>query len=270
MRRYCDEDELAVDEPPFMGGLDRGVVSGVAICLGLVVVGIAFGGSAGNFVSPVGLVIALGGTIGSTLVHFSLTDIKYAWAALKDVMVERKYDPLARIQYMVGLAQDVRKRGVLVLDEEAEKITDPFLKLAFQLTVDAQGAEDIRRILGTEIKMANDRAWRSVQIFETMGTYAPAMGLIGTLLGLIHMLGALDDPAKVGPAMAMALVTTLYGAVMANMFFLPVAGKLKNRNEEGAVLKAITIEGVISIGKQENPIVVEQRLQSFKPLASAA
>jgi chemotaxis protein MotA len=163
-------------------------------------------------------------------------------------------------------AQSLKRNGPLVLEREARSVSDPFLRKALELTVDGQAEEDIRRILETEIQSANEQSYRAVQVFQTMGNYAPAMGLIGTLIGLIQMLGSLENPAAVGPAMSVALLTTFYGAILANLFFLPVAGKIRNRSEEEAVVKAITVEGAVSLRREENTIVLEQRLRSFIPL----
>ncbi len=250
--------------------LDRGVTGGLAICAGLLIIGIVCGGAAGNFFSPLSFLIVVGGTFGATLINFSLYDLKHSWNAFQEILFTKEYHPTERIRYLVRLAGAVRRDGLLVLEREARRVSDNFLKTAFQLAVDAQQEPDIRRILETEVRASVEKASRAVQVFEAMANYSPAMGLIGTLLGLVSMLGNLKDPATVGPAMALALITTLYGAVIANMIFLPVAGKLRNRCEEEAVVKAITIEGVLSLGKQENAIVVEQRLQSFLPLAPAA
>jgi len=131
------------------------------------------------------------------------------------------------------------------------------------VTVDGQSPDDIRRILDNEISASFENGSRSVAVFETMGGYAPAMGLIGTLIGLVQMLEALGDASTVGPAMSVALLTTLYGAILANMFLLPVAGKLNNRIREEILIKQITVDGLMSVARDENPIMLEQRLQSY-------
>ncbi len=118
------------------------------------------------------------------------------------------------------------------------------------------------------MRTSTDQAWRAVQVWETMGNFAPAMGLIGTLIGLIQMLGALQDPTTVGPAMAMALVATLYGSISANLLFFPVAGKLRLIAHEREQTKSITLEGLISIAQRENPMILEQRLRGFASLAA--
>ncbi|NLF25095.1 MAG: motility protein A [Deltaproteobacteria bacterium] len=252
------------------GELDRGVISGLGLALGFLVLTLVAGGSGMNFVSPISALLVLGGTFGATLVNYSFRDLSHAWSAFKEMLFVRTYNPMERIDYLVWLAHAVRREGLLVLEGEANSTQDGFLRNALNLTVDAQDPLEIKRLLETEIHASYDRSSRAVQVFETLGTYAPAFGLIGTLIGLIQMLSALEDPATVGPAMGLALVTTFYGALLANLLFLPIAGKLRNRCEAEALVRAITVEGVLGLGKQENPIVVEQRLQSFLPIAAAA
>ncbi len=245
--------------------LDRGVVAGLSLSALMIILGMLMGsGGVLNFVDISSVLIVFGGTLGATLVNFSPGDMIYAWEAFKSVLLKRPNSPTGRIRYMVDLSHAVRTRGrVGALEGEAGITKDAFLKLAMEMTVDGQASTEVQRILETEMRIANDRAFRAVQVFETMGNYAPALGLIGTVIGLIQMLGALGDPSRVGPAMATALVTTFYGAIAANLVFLPVAGKLRNRAEEEALVKAITIEGMIGVGNEENPLVIEQRLQSF-------
>lgn len=249
--------------------LDYGIVAGLGVSLVLVLFGVALSGKASNFIDPMSLFVVLGGTFGATLVHFSTYDLRQALHALRDVLVRDPSHPSERIEYIVTLAQSVRASGLLVLERESESTRDPFLKRGLQLTVDGQSEADVKRILETEMRVFYERAGRAAQVFQILGNYAPALGLIGTLIGLIQMLGGLDNPATVGPAMSLALVTTLYGAVLANLVFLPFAGKLRNHNDEESLVRAITLEGLLALGRQENPIIIEQRLQSFLPLAKA-
>jgi chemotaxis protein MotA len=169
--------------------------------------------------------------------------------------------------YLVHLSRRVKDEGMLVLEDEAVAATDSFLRLGLELTVDGQSPEDIRRILKNEMRTSSDQAWRTVQVWETMGNFAPAMGLIGTLIGLIQMLGSLQDAATIGPSMSLALVATLYGSVSANLFFFPLAGKLRVIAQEREQTKEITVEGLLSVARAESPIMLEQRLQSFTSVA---
>ena len=248
--------------------IDRGVVGGALLAFTLIGLGVFFGGAILNFINLPGFLIVIGGTLGATLVHFSAYDIQKCLPAVKKVLFVKEYHPAERIEHLVQFANAIRQEGLLVLERHAASEEDPFLRLAFELTVDGQSHEDVKRVLETELRTSNDRANRAIQVFETMGNYAPAMGLIGTLIGLIQMLGSLENPALVGPAMATALITTFYGAILANLVFLPIAGKLKNKQEEENLVKAITVEGIMALGKQENPIVVEQKLQGFLPIGS--
>jgi len=250
--------------------LDQGVVFGVSSALLLIGAAVLFGGHILTFLDPLGILIVVGGTFGATFANFSLYDLKHARQAFTTVFFTKLYHPIERIQYMVSLAHLIKKNGLLVLEQEATMVDDQFLRLALELTVDSQPQADVKRVLETEMRITQEKAMRAVQVFETLATYAPAMGLIGTLIGLIHMLGTLNDPTKVGPAMALALVATFYGALLSNIVFLPIAGRLRNRSEEEIMVKAITLEGVLSLSKQESPIIVEQRLQGFLPLAQGA
>ncbi len=246
--------------------IDRGIIAGLVISFVLIGIGIIVSGRGLMFLDPAAIMIVFGGTIGATLVHFSPSDLRYALVELQSALFTKNSHPNERIVALVEYAQALKRNGPLVLEREAQTATDRFLKKALELAVDGQSEADIRYMLETEIRTFNERSWRAVQVFQTMGNYAPAMGLIGTLIGLIQMLGTLENPSTVGPAMAVALVTTFYGAILANLFFLPIAGKIKNRSEEEAVVKAITVEGAVSLRKEENSIVLEQRLQSFIPL----
>ena len=250
------------------GQFDRGIALGALISGGLLLVCLFSGGSLGNFIDLPSFLLVIGGTFGATLVHYSMEDLGHAWAAFRAVLRLGGGDPGDRIRYLIRLGQAVKSQGVVFLDQEARSVSDGFLKMALELVADGQPADDVRRILETERTTASDHSVRAIQVFETMGAYAPALGLIGTLIGLIQMLGALNNPAAVGPAMALALVTTFYGAIAANLVFIPIAGKLRLRNQEELTLRAITIEGALSLGRQENSIMMEQRLQSYLPRAA--
>jgi len=243
--------------------IDKSVIVGLCASFALVLVGVMLGGNVLTFLNPGGFLLVLGGTLASTLVQFSTRDIHEAVEAVRGALFIRPETPADRMRYLVQLARRVKDEGMLVLEAEASESQDPFLRLGLELTVDGQNTEDIRRILQNEMRATNERSWRSVQVWDTMGNFAPAMGLIGTLIGLIQMLGALQDASSVGPAMSLALVATLYGSVSANLFFFPLAGKLRLLAQECASTKEITLEGLTSIARNESPIMLEQRLQSF-------
>lgn len=264
MSRWSDRPIDFDDEPK----VDRGIAIGLAASLSLVAIGVIASGDVLRFLNPAGIALVLGGTVAATLVQCSPQGLLDAWAAFREALFYKPIDPLDRIRYLVGVAHRAKSEGRLTLEGEALSSDDPFLRLGLELTVDGQTPDDVRRTLENELRASNDRAWRSVQVFESMGNFAPALGLIGTLIGLIQMLGALHDPTVVGPSMSLALVATLYGAVFANLVFFPIAGKLRTIATERAHVKTITLEGLLSLAKDENPILVEQRLQSFTALAA--
>jgi len=248
--------------------VNRSLVIGLCGSALLVVIGACLGGRPLTFVSLEGMVLVLGGTVFSTLIQFSISDVRSAAKAARSALFQNQESPADRIAALVRLSRRVKDEGVLVMEDEASQTTDSFYRLGLQLTVDAQQPDDIARILQTEMRTSNDQAWRSVGVFETMGNFSPAMGLIGTLIGLIQMLGSLSDAATIGPAMSLALVATLYGSVAANLFFFPVAGKLRVIAQEREQAKEITIEGLLSVARSESPIMLEQRLQSFVTAAN--
>lgn len=256
-----DTTSASINQP-----IDRGIIVGASISIALVVIGLLAGGHIGAAFNPLSWFIVLGGTFGATLVHYSWYDIRHAWNSFRKAIAVLDLHPGERITYLVSLAHEVREHGLLVLEDHSITTNDPFLKLALELTVDGQQPADIKRILETEIRSSQDKASRGSNVFQTMGTYAPALGLIGTIIGMMSMLGNISNAQSIGPSMAIALTTTLYGAILSNLCFLPIAGKLRNLVEEEVLVKAITVEGILAIGKQENPTLVEQKLQGFLPL----
>jgi chemotaxis protein MotA len=257
--------ELSQPQNAFQGDgtLDRGVLTGAALCGIILLVAILFSGSIFQYFDPESFVLVLGGTVGATLIHYSLEDLHRAIKHLRYILFTRPTEPTDRVRHLLRLSQQVRENGFLVLDHESKRTDDPFLRIALEMSTDAPAPEEIRRVLENEIQVTAERTSRTAQIFQTMGGYAPAMGLIGTLVGLIQMLTNLKDPATVGPAMSLALVATLYGAITSNLLFLPLAGKIRLRAEEELLPKQITIEGLISITKQESTVILEQKLQAF-------
>ncbi|NLL41740.1 MAG: motility protein A, partial [Firmicutes bacterium] len=167
------------------------------------------------------------------------------------------------IDILVDFAETSRREGLLALEEKAQAIDEPFLQKGIQLVVDGTDAELVRNILEIELIFLEERHRLGQKIFEQMGALSPAYGMIGTLIGLIAMLGALDNPDQIGMGMAVALITTLYGSVASNLIFLPLAGKLGIKSDEEILLKQVMIEGILSIQAGENPRIVEEKLKSF-------
>jgi chemotaxis protein MotA len=249
--------------PAVSGSLLVGLSVAVLVLLG----GLISSDQPLRFFNLEGLLIVFGGTIASTLIQFSISDLRSALAALRGAATVAPTSARERMEVLMALSHQVKQYGVLTLEDEAQGETDEFLRLGLMLVADGRNIDDTKRILKNEMESSREREWRSVQVWETMGNFAPAMGLIGTLLGLIQMLGSLQDTTMMASSMAMALVATLYGSVGANLFFFPIAGKLRVLSQERELCKSVTLEGLLSISRLENPIMLEQRLQSFASVA---
>ena len=169
----------------------------------------------------------------------------------------------ALITQLMEYANKARKEGILALQGAMEAVQDDFLKKAMQMAVDGQEPATLRDMLNTEIEYIQMRHEQGAAIFSTLAAYAPAMGMIGTLIGLVQMLQNMSDPSAIGPAMAVALITTFYGAVIANVICLPISGKLKGRSTSEVLVKTLIIEGMQSILSGENPRIMEQKLHAF-------
>ncbi|MCC6954306.1 MAG: MotA/TolQ/ExbB proton channel family protein [Deltaproteobacteria bacterium] len=247
------------------GEYDRATVIGLAAAFGLVFLAIGMGGNLPLFFDLPSLLIVIGGTLGATLVNFPLDEVRRAFSVARHVLAPDRSSPEERLRKIIRLAEEARTSGNLVLESALFKEADPFLRKCTELVVDGISPDEIRRILDIEISLVASRHRRGAQLFQAMGNIAPAMGLIGTLIGLVQMLGSIDDPGQIGPAMAVALVTTFYGAVFANMLFIPIAGKLRARSEEEILIKEMTTEGMISIAQGINPRLLEESLLSFVP-----
>ena len=236
-----------------------GIIAGTL----LVLLSILVGGGAGMFFNVPSLLITVGGTVASTLIIFPVSQIKDVVSVVRKAFFHSAREVPDIINTFVRCATVARREGILALENEIEEIDDPFLKKGIMLAVDGTSPENIQAILSTELSYLEERHKIGQGIFTALGTAAPAFGLIGTLIGLVQMLRAMDDPSSIGPSMAVALLTTLYGAIMANLIFIPIAGKLKNRTKEESLIKEITIEGILSIQSGDNPRVLQQKLMVF-------
>ncbi len=244
---------------------DFGTLYGAFAAFGLVFVAIYLGGSFETFIDLKSVLIVLGGTIGATLINFPLEDFQKTLSTLKPAFFPELSPPEVRLRKIITLAMKVKTDGALALENDSYRESDPFLKKCLQLTVDGLKPDDIRRIMEIELGLQEDRHRRGAELFQTMGNVAPAMGLIGTLIGLVQMLQRLEDPAALGPAMAVAFVSTFYGATLSNIVFRPLAGKLRRRSQEEMLIKEMTMEGILSIANGTHPRLVEQHLLSFLP-----
>lgn len=238
-----------------------GIIGGIVIFLWA----IFMGGSLSAFINIPSAMIVLGGVIAATLVNYPLQKVLDVMKILRVVFIEKELEAEDLIQTIVNLAETARREGLLALEDAAYQLEDPFLKKGVLLIVDGTDPDLVRNILETELSFLEERHGESQGIFEAMGAYAPAFGMIGTIIGLINMLRDLDDPSTIGPGMAVALITTFYGSVLANLIFLPIAGKLEVRSKEEILLKEVMIEGMLSIQAGENPRIIEEKLKAFLP-----
>jgi len=245
--------------------MDIATFIGTIATFALLVSAIMMATSIGAFVSIPSLLIVLGGTICATMINYPLQDVIRSIKIVQKAFFAKTLTVGEIIANFVNYASKARKEGILALEGTIPEIQDDFLKKGLQLTIDGLEPQSITDIMETEIAWIEDRHRLGAEIFQTMGTFAPAFGMIGTLIGLVAMLQSMEDPSTIGPSMAVALITTFYGAVLANVLFLPIAGKLKARSKEETLVKEMILHGIISLSRGDNPRIIEQKLHSFLP-----
>lgn len=246
--------------------VDFATLLGVGGAFAMIAAAMVLSGQAAAFLDVPSILIVVVGTFLVTTVSFSLGEIAAAQGLMVRAAIYHAEQPQNAVWQALYLADLARKRGRLALQNVTEELRDaPFLQRAINMVVDGVPADEVERVLGRDAEAAFERHQRSAGILRRAGEVAPAMGLIGTLIGLVQMLGSLDDPSSIGPAMAVALLTTFYGAVLANMVFNPLAGKLeRNAHIEAMVCQIYTI-GAASISRQENPRRLEMMLNTILP-----
>ncbi len=243
--------------------MDLATIIGIVLGVSLVLTTIIMGGHASIFVHVPSMMVVIGGATAATLISFQLKEVLGVIDVVRKAFFSEKIDNVALINQIVQLSKKARKEGLLAIDKEVNNIHDPFLRSGMEMVVDGTEPELIRNIMETELSYLMERHKRGQDIFISYGEYSPAFGMIGTLIGLIAMLTNLNDPTQIGGGMAIALITTFYGALSANLVFLPIAGKLKNRSEEEVIVKEMIIEGVLSIQFGEHPNTIQRKLMNF-------
>lgn len=221
------------------------------------------GGHMAALIKPSAALIVFGGTIGATLFSFSPGDFKALPKLIKIALINKPYDPARTIEDIVGLAEEARREGLLFLENRIGDVDDAFLKRGLQLVVDGTDPELVKNILEVEIYTIEERHSIGSKIFEVAGGYAPTMGIIGTVMGLVHVLGNMNDPEGLGPAIAVAFMATLYGVGSANVLWFPLAAKLSNISDKEILLKQLMLEGIISLQAGYNPMLIRERLVSY-------
>lgn len=243
--------------------MDIASVVGLVAGLFFIIVSILMGGNLLLFIDYPSMMIVVGGTVSATLINYPLKEVLGVIRVAKNAFLHKEETPMSIIKTLVSFAETARREGILSLEQQAATLDDAFLKTGITLAVDGTEPEHIRDIMTTEINYIAERHKTGASIMEAMATYAPAFGMIGTLIGLIGMLAQMNDPSSIGGNMAIALITTLYGAFIANLICLPIAGKLKHFSASEILIKELCIEGIMSIQSGDNPRIVEDKLKAF-------
>jgi len=243
--------------------LDLATLIGLIGAFGIVITSIFLGGSAGTFINTPSLLVVIGGTILVTMMKFSLGKFLGAASIAAKAFLHKPTSPEELIETSVELAKTARQGGLLAL-EDAE-VPDDFMKAGLGLLIDGHPADVVRAMLSKDLNLTLQRHIDGQDIFKAIGDVGPAMGMIGTLIGLVQMLSNMDDPKQIGPAMAVALLTTLYGAILANMVALPIADKLSVRSLEENKSKSLIIDALLSIQGGQNPRVIQSMLETYLP-----
>lgn len=244
--------------------MDISTVIGLVVGTICIIVSIIIGGGGiMDFVDMPSVFIVIGGTACALLVAYPIPKLLEGLKTIKYAFNKQDIDPTEVIKKINDLALAARKEGLLALEEIAQSMDDAFLQKGILLIVDGTDAELLRSILETEIAFVENRHKDNQKVWETMADLGPAWGMIGTLIGLIIMLGALSDPSSLGPKMAVSLITTFYGSLIANFIETPIANKLKLNSNDEILHKQVMVEGLLSIQAGENPRVIEEKLKAF-------
>ncbi len=245
--------------------MDIATVIGTIAGLALIMLAIVLGGSPAAYIDPISIVIVIGGSCSATLTAFPLKSVLGLPKIVMKTIFVPGANPSGLITELVGYAEVARRDGILSLENHTEEMSDEFIVQGIRMAVDGTDPELIKQIMDTELDNIMERHRQGKGVLDTMGRYCPAFGMIGTLVGLVAMLANMDDPSAIGAGMAAALLTTLYGAVLSNVVFLPLADKLGLYDAKETLLKSIILEGVMSIQSGDNPRVVEQKLKTYLP-----
>jgi len=243
--------------------MDIATFLGIAAGVVCIVISILLNGSLRSFYDLPSIFITIGGGIASVLVSYRVEEIAKILKLVGRAFSSKQPSPGDTIRLLVGLSQKARREGLLALESEQENIEDDYIRESLQLIIDGVEPDTVRESMDLELENLEERHLKGQSLFKTMGALFPAWGMIGTLIGLINLLKHLDEPSKIGPSMAVALVTTFYGSVVANFVCNPIATKLAIKSKEEIRLKEMIIEGILSIQAGENPRIMEHKLKTF-------
>lgn len=246
--------------------MDIATVAGVVIAIALILVSIVLGGgSFAAFIDIPSVMVVVGGAIAAALISFPLPNFLSVFGVVMKTVFWKIDSVDSLIKQIVGLSETARRDGLLALESKVGEIDNDFIKLGIQMAIDGTRPEVMEDILRTEMDAVATRHANGKGLMDCMGRFAPAFGMIGTLMGLVIMLGDMSDPSKIGAGMAVALLTTMYGAIASNVVFLPFAEKLGFINKQELLTMDIVIRGIMAIQSGENPRVIEQKLNTFIP-----
>lgn len=243
--------------------MDSATIIGIISAFSLVLIAVLSGGGLTWFLDAPSALIVFGGTFGAVLINYSFADILGVLKVAQNAFFKKEQNARDAIKLLVMMSKVSRRDGLLALQEITDGLQDPFLAKAVNLIIDGLEPADVRNILETELDFIEERHRLGAEIFTSMGNYAPAMGMTGTLIGLVQMLMRMNDPSTIGPAMSVALVTTFYGVITAYLLFLPLAGKLKRLSARELLVKQLIINGILSMQAGDNPRILEQKLHVF-------
>jgi len=242
--------------------MDFATILGMLIAVGVIVMGMGLDNMKA-FIDLPSVYITLGGSFSATIMAFPAQRIMNCVAVAKNAFFVKTQSPVKVISQIIEFAEQARREGILALESRALEITDEFLKQGIQLAVDGTEPDLIKAILETEISYTESRHEDGAKIFDFLAAMGPSFGMIGTLVGLVLMLGNMSDVESIGPNMAVALITTLYGSILANVFCLPIVEKLKTYSRKEILIKELMLEGIMSLQSGDNPRIVEQKLTVF-------
>jgi len=241
-------------------------VLGIALAIGAILGGqILEGGHPESIMQLTAFIIVMGGTIGAVMVNYPMPIFMKALSSLGMVFGNVHVDRKGTIAKVVELGNISRKQGLLALEGHIKGLQDPLLAKGVQLVVDGMEPNKIREVLEVEVEMFEEEYTMAGKVYESLGGYAPTVGILGAVLGLIHVMENLADPSALGGGIAVAFVATVYGVGSANLFFLPMGGKIKMKAKELVVGKVLVIEGLVAVAQGENPRMIEEKLSGFLP-----
>jgi chemotaxis protein MotA len=243
--------------------MDTGTIAGALLGFAFVAAAILMHGKLSDFVDVPGALVAFGGSFSALFIFFPAKQVLSVFSVVKNCVFHKLPDPAAEIRRLTELATVARRDGLLALEKRLPEISDPFLIRGLEMVIDGTSREKVEQVLQIELNYIEERHAVGKKMFDQLGASLPAFGMVGTLIGLIQMLHELDDPSKIGAGMAVAMVTTFYGAFGANMIFLPMAGKLENRSKEEALVRELMIQGLVALIDGEAPRSMEARLKAF-------